>query len=277
MLQTMLTYITQPFVIYALIAGTLVALCSSLLGVTLVLKRFSFIGDGLSHVAFGAMCIAGVLNITNNMYFILPVTIVVAILLLKTGNKTNIKGDAALAMISVTALALGYLIMYVFPSSSNFFGDVCTTLFGSFSILQLKPSDVILICILSVLVIVCFVVFYNKIFAVTFDEDFATAIGTHSQIYNLIIAIIIAVIIVVAMKLVGSLLISALIIFPALSAMKLFKSFRSVIISSAIISTVCALLGIFISLIGTPVGSTIVAVNILVFIFSTIFSLFRKI
>ena len=234
---------------------------------TLVLKRFSFIGDGLSHVAFGAISIAAVLNLTNNMFLVLPITIISAILLLRTGKNTKIQGDAAIAMISVSALALGYLIMNVFSASANITGDVCSTLFGSTSILTLKKGEVWLCAILSILVIGAFIIFYNKIFAVTFDENFAKAVGTHASIYNLVIAIIIAIIIVLAMNLVGSLLISALVIFPALSAMRIFKSFKSVTICSACISVFCSVIGLLISILaGTPVGSTIVACDIGAFI-----------
>ena len=266
MLDKLMQYLQFPFVQYALIVGVLIALCSSLLGVTLVLKRFSFIGDGLSHVAFGAMAIAAVLNLTNNMLLVLPITMVSAVLLLRTGQHTKIKGDAAVAMISVAALSYGYLIMNIFPSSSNISGDVCSTLFGSTSILTLQQRDVWLCVALSVLVIVCFVLLYNKIFAVTFDEDFARATGTNAGAYNLLLAIIIAVIIVLAMNLVGSLLISALVIFPALSAMRLFRTFKSVTICAAVLSVVCALLGILISILaGTPVGSTIVGADTVAF------------
>ena len=269
MLQDMISifHLNFPFVQRAFVVGILVALCSSLLGVTLVLKRFSFIGDGLSHVAFGAMSVAAVLNLTNNMYLVLPVTVVAAILLLRTGKNTKIQGDAAVAMISVASLALGYLIMNIFKPSNNLSGDVCTTLFGSYSILTLTPGEVWLCVGLSLAVIAAFFIFYNKIFAVTFDEAFAQAVGTHASVYNLVIAIIIAVIIVLAMNLVGSLLISALVIFPALSAMRVFKSFKSVTICSVIISVTCALAGLLISVpAGTPVGSTIVAADLLAFI-----------
>ena len=267
MIETIRMYLQFPFVRYALIVGVLIALCSSLLGVTLVLKRFSFIGDGLSHVAFGAMAIAGVLHLTDDMLFVMPVTILCAVLLLRTGQNTKIKGDAAIAMISVGALAIGYLLLNLFSASSNLSGDVCSTLFGSTSILTLTKAEVWLCAILSVVVVVIFVLFYNKIFAVTFDEDFARAAGTRVEAYNLLIAVVIAVIIVLAMNLVGSLLISALIIFPAMSAMRLFKSFRSVTICSAVLSVCCALTGILISIVGgTPVGSTIVAVDICAFL-----------
>lgn len=259
-------YFQYPFVRYALIVGVLVALCSSLLGVTLVLKRFSFIGDGLSHVAFGAMAVAAVLGFTDDMPFILAVTVVSAILLLRTGQNARIGGDASIAMLSVGAMALGYLLMNVFSTSSNLSGDVCSALFGSNSILTLTKGEVWLCVGLSVAVVAVFVLCYHKIFAVTFDESFAKATGLHAGLYNLLIAVVIAIIIVLAMNLVGSLLISALVIFPALSAMRLFKSFRSVTICAAAVSVSCALLGIVISILAeTPVGSTIVAANVAVF------------
>ena len=265
-LDTLAFYFAYPFVRYALIVGVLIALCSSLLGVTLVLKRFSFIGDGLSHVAFGAIAIAAVLNLSNQMILVFPITIVCAILLLRTGQNTKIKGDAAIAMISVGALAIGYLIMNLFSAYSNVSGDVCSTLFGSTSILTLTQGEVWLCAILSLVVIAIFILFYNKIFAVTFDENFALSAGTNANAYNLLIAIVIAVIIVLAMNLVGSLLISALVIFPALSAMRVFQNFRAVTICSAVLSVICAFLGILVSILAsTPVGSTIVAVNIVAF------------
>ncbi len=268
-LEKLALYWAYPFVRYALVVGVLIALCSSLLGVTLVLKRFSFIGDGLSHVAFGAMAIAAVLQITNEMPLVMAITIVSAVLLLRTGQNTKIKGDAAIAMISVGALAVGYLLMNIFSTSSNLSGDVCSTLFGSTSILTLSPVEVWLCVGMSVLVVAVFILFYNKIFAVTFDESFARATGTKVGLYNLLIAVVVAVIIVLAMNLVGSLLISALVIFPALSAMRMFKSFRSVTICAAVLSVFCALIGILASILaGTPVGSTIVAVQIAAFALS---------
>ena len=268
-LEKLTLYWTYPFVRYALVVGVLIALCSSLLGVTLVLKRFSFIGDGLSHVAFGAMAIAAVLQITNEMPLVMVITVISAVLLLRTGQNTKIKGDAAIAMISVGALAIGYLVMNIFSTSSNLSGDVCSTLFGSTSILTLSPVEVWLCVGMSVLVVVVFILFYNKIFAVTFDEDFARATGTKAGLYNLLIAIVVAIIIVLAMNLVGSLLISALVIFPALSAMRMFKSFRSVTICAVVLSVLCSLIGILASILaGTPVGSTIVAVQIVAFALS---------
>ena len=267
--STIAQYFSYPYVVNAMIVGVLISLCSSLLGVTLVLKRFSFIGDGLSHVAFGAMAVAAVTGLTDNMYIVLPVTVICAVLLLSGGQNSVIKGDAAVAMISVGSLAIGYLIMNVFSRnlrSSNLSADVCSTLFGSTSILTLSNTEVWLCIILSIVVVAAFIFFYNNIFSVTFDESFAKATGTKTGLYNLLIAIIIAVIIVLAMNLVGSLLISALIIFPALSAMRIFKSFKSVTICSAVLSVGCSALGLLISiLLGTPVGSTIVAVDIVVF------------
>ena len=255
-------YFQYPFVRYALIVGVLIAFCSSLLGVTLVLKRFSFIGDGLSHVAFGAMSIAAVMNITNEMPLVMAVTIISAVLLLCGGKKAKLKGDASIAVISVTSLAAGYLLMNLFSASSNLSGDVCSTLFGSTSILTLSKAEVWLCTAVSVLVTAVFILLYNKIFAVTFDEDFARAAGTRADIYNFVIAVTVAAVIVLAMNLVGSLLISALVIFPALSAMRLFKSFKSVTVCAAVLAVVCSFAGIITAILaGTPVGSTIVAVQ----------------
>lgn len=266
-LETFAEYFSYPFVWYALIVGVLISLCSALFGVVLVLKRFSFIGDGLSHVAFGALAIATVMNVTNNMLIVLPITVICAILLLKTGKNTKIKGDAAIAMLSAGALAVGYLIMSIFSGSGNVAGDVCSTLFGSFSIITLSSWEVILCIALSLVVITLFILFYNRIFAVTFDEDFARASGIRASVYNLLIAVVTAVIIVLAMNLVGSLLISALVIFPALSAMRIAKTFKRVVIASTILSVVCALVGILTAIIfSTPVGPTIVACDILAFL-----------
>jgi len=262
MIEKLITYLEYPFVRYALIVGILIALCSSLLGVTLVLKRFSFIGDGLSHVAFGAVAIASVMKLSNNLLVVLPITVISAVLLLRTGQNAKIKGDAAIAMISVTALAFGYLLMNLFSTSSNLSGDVCSTLFGSTSILTLTPEDVWISALLSGIVVVIFVLFYHRIFAVTFDENFSKATGIRTERYNLLIAVVTALVIVVAMNLVGSLLISALVIFPALSAMRIFKSFRNVTVFSAVLSVVCASVGILASILaGTPVGATIVAAD----------------
>ncbi|MGO5029869.1 metal ABC transporter permease [Candidatus Agathobaculum pullicola] len=270
-------YWTYPFVRYALIVGVLVALCASLLGVTLVLRRFSFIGDGLSHVAFGAMSIATVFNLTNDMPLVMGITIVCAILLLCAGRNVRIKGDAAMAMLSVGAMAVGYLVVNIFSVSSNLAGDVCTTLFGSTSILTLTPEDVVMCAILSVAVVLLYVFFYHKIFAVTFDENFAAATGIQTRMYNLLLAVVTAVVIVMSMQLVGSLLISALVIFPCMSAMRIFHSFRAVTVCAAILSVCCAAAGIVVSILaGTPVGSTIVLAEIIAFCACSAFGLVRK-
>ncbi len=263
LIQKLEFYFQYPFVQYALIVGVLIALCSSLLGVTLVLKRFSLIGDGLSHVAFGAMAIASVLHLANDLFLVLPITILCAIVLLCAGQNTRICGDSAIAMLSVSTLAIGYLLMNLFASGPNLSGDVCSTLFGSTSILTLTSDEVALCAVLSLLIVILFILFYNKLFAVTFDENFAQATGLHVRRSNLLIAVVIATVIVLAMNLVGSLLVSALIVFPALSAMRLCKSFLSVTICSALLSVFCALTGILISILaGTPVGSTIVATDL---------------
>lgn len=255
-----------PFVRYAVIVGVLVSLAASLLGVTLVLKRFSFIGDGLSHVAFGAISIATVMHFTSYVQFTLPATILCAILILRTGRNSKINGDAVIAMLSVASLAVGYMIMNVFGASSNLSGDVCTTLFGSTSILTLSATEVRSTVILAIVVVAIFILFYNKLFAVTFDEDFARASGVHTEAYNMLIATVVAVVIVIAMDLVGSLLISALIIFPALSAMRIFRSFRSVTICSGVLAVVSSLIGMLLSIIaGSPVGATIVCTQIVMF------------
>lgn len=259
-------YMEFSFVRYALVVGVLVSLCTSLLGVTLVLKRYSMIGDGLSHVAFGATAVAAVFNVVTDTYITLPVTVICAVFLIRGGKNMRIKGDAAIAMLSVGALAIGYLILNVFSTSANISGDVCSTLFGSTSILTLSETDVLICAVLSLVVLLVYFVFYNKIFAITFDEDFSKATGVKSDAYNMMIAVITAVVIVLAMNLVGALLISALIIFPALSSMRLFKNFKTVIISSAVIAVFCAFIGIVVSIMaGTPVGSTIVVADIVVF------------
>lgn len=265
-MSQLIFYFNYPFVRYALIVGVLIALCSSLFGVTLVLKRFSFIGDGLSHVAFGAMALATVLKISNSTLVVMPVTVLAAVLLLRGSRNTRIQGDAAIAMFSVGALALGYLMLNVFSTSANIAGDVCSTLFGSTSILTLKKSEVLVCIVMSILVILFFIFYFNRIFAITFDETFARATGTPAGAYNLAVAVVTAIIIVLAMNLVGSLLISALIIFPALSAMAVFSNYRRAVAASAVISVVCSVSGILISIMAsTPVGATIVAADIAVF------------
>ena len=263
MIDKLAMYFEYSFVRYALIVGIFVSLCSSLLGVTLVLKRFSFIGDGLSHVAFGAISVSAVVGLTNNMFIVLPVTVLCAVLLLRSGVNARVRGDAAIAMVSTGALGTGYLIMNLFSMSSNINGDVCTTLFGSGSILTLDIAEVWLCVVLSATVIILFFVFYNSFFAVTFDENFARAIGIRTSACNLFLAVITAVIVVLAMNLVGSLLVSALLVFPALSAMRLFVSFKSVTLFSALLSVVCTMIGIIAAILfSLPVGPAIVVTDI---------------
>ncbi len=271
-ISTFALYFQYPFVRYALIVGIMVSLCSALLGVPLVLKRFSFIGDGLSHVAFGAFAIAVVFNVTSSMTVALPITVACAVLLLRAGQDAKIKGDAALAMLSTGALAVGYLLMNRFSPSANISGDVCTTLFGSTSALTLSLQDVWLCLAMSVLVIAVFLRFYNEIFSVTFDESFATATGVKASEYNLLIAVITALVIVIAMKLVGALLVSALVVFPAVTAMQLCKSFKGVVLCSVTVSVICSVGGLLISILAsTPIGSTIVIAHLVAF------ALFRSI
>ncbi len=271
MVETLQFYLSYPFVRYALVVGTLIALCSALFGVTLVLKRFSYIGDGLSHVAFGALAVATLFDIGSTSVVVMPVTVLAAILILRTGQNPKIHGDAAIAMLSVGSLAVGYLVMNLFSTSANISGDVCSTLFGSTSILTLTKAEVWLCVVMSVIVVAVFILLYNRIFAVTFDENFARATGLKASVYNNLIAIITAVIIVLAMNLVGSLLISALIIFPALSAMRVIQNFKGVVIYAAVLSVLCAFAGIVLSILfSTPVGSTIVAADIVVFFINSL-------
>ena len=261
-------YLARPMVRNALIVGTLIALCASLLGTTIVLKRLSFIGDGLSHVAFGALCIAMLMSLSDEMLLVLPVTVLVAVILMGSNEKKKIKGDAAIAMLSVGSLAFGYLLLNLFPNkrTGNLSGDVCSTLFGSMSILTLSDFDVILCIVLSLVVVLFFVLFYHRIFSVTFDESFASATGIRCNLYKFLLSVIIAVVIVLSMQLVGSLLISALIVFPVLSSERIFRSFLSVVIASASIGVFCAILGIIISIIlSTPIGTTVVCINVVVF------------
>lgn len=277
MILVLATYISYPFVRYALIVGILVALCASLLGVSLVLKRFSFIGDGLSHVAFGALAIATILHVSNELIVMIPITVLAAILLLGASNNAMIKGDASIAMISVGALAFGYLVLSKFSGSTNVSADVCSTLFGATSILTLTITDVWVCIVMSVFVIFIFAFFYNKIFAVTFDESFSEATGIRAKAYNYMIAVITALVIVLAMELVGSLLVSALIIFPALSAMRVFKSFRAVTLCSAVIAVVGTTVGMLCSILAsTPVGASIVAVDVVIFALFSLIGFLRK-
>ena len=257
--STLQTYFSFDFVRYALIVAVFISLASSLLGVTLVLKRFSFIGDGLSHTAFGAIAVATILKLTDSNLLVMPVTIICAVILLWMNNSSKVKGDASLAVISVTSMAAGYFLMNVFSANSNVSGDVCSTLFGSTAILTLKKSDVWLCIIASSVVVILYFFYYHNIFAVTFDEQFAQASGINVKLYNTMIAVVTAIVIVLAMNLVGSLLITALVVFPALAAMRLCSSFKKVIITAGIFSVITSVLGILEAvLFSTPVGATIV-------------------
>ncbi len=270
-------YMAFPFVRYAITVGVLIALCSSLFGLMLVLRGFSYIGEGLSHLAFGLTSILTALSFVDNTLIVLIITVFIALLLLKSGRDRTVRNDAVIAMMSVGALAAGYLSVNVFSSSSNVTADVCTTLFGSTSILTLSLTDVYLSIALSVIVILVYIYMYNRIFAISFDEDFMTATGMNTSRINLILALIIAVIIVLALKLVGSLLISALLIFPAISAMRLFKTFLSVSIAAAVISVFSALVGMLVAILfGTPVGSSIVMINVFIFIVFSLIGFLTK-
>jgi zinc transport system permease protein len=259
------------FVRYALIISILVALCAALLGVVLVLRKFSMIGDGLSHVAFGAAAIAATVG-SFNMSLTLPVTVIAAILILKGGSEKKIMGDAAIAMLSAGALAIGYVILEMGGGAANLGGDVCTALFGSSSILAITTAELIITSLITIVLVSLTVIFYHKIFIVTFDEKFAKATGTKTDRYNLALSVITALVIVIGMKLAGALLISALIVFPAMSAMRVCKSFKFTLVVAGAISVICAVAGVLISiLLDTPVGATIAAVDILCYgIFSLV-------
>ncbi len=275
-MDRLIGYFSFPSVRYAVIAGILISLCAGLLGVILVLKRYAMIGDGLSHVAFGAMAIAAVVGFAP-MTVAIPVTVAVAVLLLLADEKRLIKGDAAIAMLSAGSLAVGYLFLHLFPSNGtgSLAGDVCSSLFGSTSMLTLDTADVWLCVGLSAAVIGFFAVFYHKIFAVTFDGAFAATSGVRVRIYNFLIAAISGIVIVLAMKLVGALLISSLIIFPALSAMRVFRSFRAVVLCAGLLAVTGSLVGLLAALLfSTPTGASIAVVHILIF---GIFSLVGKI
>ena len=277
-MSTILDYLQYDFVKYAFVAGVLIAMCSALLGTVIVTKKLSFIGDGLSHVAFGATTVASVLGIAGaSIWMVLPVTMLFSLLLFKDSESRKTPRDAALAVISVGGLAFGYLFLNLFSKGSNLAGDVCGFLFGSTSILTLGPHQVVLCVILLVVVVAFFVLFYNKIYAVTFDESFSKVAGVKVAIYKAMIAMLIDTVVVLAMNLVGSLLISALVILPTLSAMRIFCSFKQVVLFSVVFSVLGALAGLSVSIVmGTPVGCTIVAADSLVFVACYLLSVLRK-
>lgn len=276
-LSKLIEYWQYPFVKYAFFAGVLISIASSILGVILVLKRYSYIGNSLSSVAFGSMSVATVVGLSNEIFLILPVTIITSIILLRYSEKSRLTADASIAMISVAFLALGYMVMNVFKTGPNVSVDVCTTLFGSLSILTLTKSDVMMCTILSIVVLSFFFIYYKKIFLSVFDENYAKASGVDTDRLNFILSIIIGVTISIAIRLVGSLLICALMIFPCVSAMKLFNSFKSVTIFSGISSVITASVGLIVSIVfGFPVGSTIVFMNVLLFLICFIVSKVRS-
>jgi zinc transport system permease protein len=269
MINTFIKMLSYPFLVNALIVGILVSLCASLLGVSLVLKRYSMIGDGLSHVGFAALAIAYAMNAAP-LVVAVPVCVLAAFFLLRLKDSNKLKGDAATALLCSGSLAVGVMIISL---TSGMNTDVCNYMFGS--ILSMSKMDVRLSILLSIVVLVLYVFFYHKIFAVTFDETFAKATGTNSNLYNMLISLLTAVTVVLGMRIMGTLLISSLIIFPALTSMRIYKTFRSVIISSAAISFICFITGIYVSyMYSTPTGASIVIVSIILFL---IFSLMAKV
>ena len=265
MFDTVIEMLSYPFMTRAFLVGSLVALCSALLGVSLVLKRYSMIGDGLSHVGFGAMAIAAAMNVAP-LTVAIPVVIVAAILLLRISGNAKIKGDAAIALISTTSLAVGVMVISLTTGMNT---DVYNYMFGS--ILAMSAEDVKLSLVLSVFVLILFIVFYHKIFAITFDETFARATGVKAGVYNTLIAVLTAVTIVLGMRMMGALLISSLIIFPALTSMRECRTFKSVIINAAVISVVCLIAGVTLSYVAaTPAGASVVLANLVMMVLYTV-------
>ena len=265
MFDTVIEMLSYPFMTRAFLVGSLVALCSALLGVSLVLKRYSMIGDGLSHVGFGAMAIAAAMNAAP-LTVAIPVVIVAAILLLRISGNAKIKGDAAIALISTTSLAVGVMVISLTTGMNT---DVYNYMFGI--ILAMSAEDVKLSLVLSVFVLILFIVFYHKIFAITFDETFARATGVKAGVYNTLIAVLTAVTIVLGMRMMGALLISSLIIFPALTSMRVCRTFKSVIINAAVISVVCLIAGVTLSYVAaTPAGASVVLANLVMMVLYTV-------
>ena len=265
MFDTVIEMLSYPFMTRAFLVGSLVALCSALLGVSLVLKRYSMIGDGLSHVGFGAMAIAAAMNAAP-LTVAIPVVIVAAILLLRISGNAKIKGDAAIALISTTSLAVGVMVISLTTGMNT---DIYNYMFGS--ILAMSAEDVKLSLVLSVFVLILFIVFYHKIFAITFDETFARATGVKAGAYNTLIAVLTAVTIVLGMRMMGALLISSLIIFPALTSMRVCRTFKSVIINAAVISVVCLIAGVTLSYVAaTPAGASVVLANLVMMVLYTV-------
>lgn len=257
MLDKLIEMFSYPFMVRAILVGTMVSLCSALLGVSLVLKRYSMIGDGLSHVGFGALAIAAAANAAP-LTVAIPVVVLAAVLLLRISGSSKIKGDAAIALISTSALAVGVMVISMTTGMNT---DVYNYMFGS--ILAMSSRDVRMSVLLSAAVLILYILFYHKIFAITFDETFALATGVKANLYNTLIAVLTAVTIVLGMRMMGALLISSLIIFPALTSMRVCRTFKSVVINSAVISVVCLFIGITVSYVwATPAGASVVIVNI---------------
>ncbi|CEQ31581.1 ABC transporter permease [[Clostridium] sordellii] len=265
MISVVSEMMSYPFIVRAMIVGILVSLCSSLLGVSLVLKKYSMIGEGLSHVSFGAIAIAVALGVSP-LKISIPIVMIVAFLLLRIKDSSKIKGDSAIALISSSSLAIGVISIAITTGMNT---DVCNYMFGS--ILAMSKNDIYLSVVLSIVVIFLFTIYYNKIFAITFDENFTKSTGINVNFYNMMIAILTAITIVLGMRMMGAMLISSLIIFPSIISMKIFKSFKSVVISSGIVSILSFCIGMIISYkFSTPTGASIVVVNIIIFILSII-------
>lgn len=271
MIQYLTEMFSYPFMVRALTAGILLSVCAALLGVSLVLKRFSMIGDGLSHVGFGALAVASALDLAPLMVAI-PVVILAAFLLLRVSESGRMKGDAATAVFSTGALAIGVMVVSL---STGMNADLNSYLFGS--ILAMSVGDVALSVVLSAVVLIFYIFFYDKIFAVTFDESFARATGISTGLYHSLLAVLTAVVVVLGMRMMGALLISSLIVFPALTSMRLFKSYRSVMISSVVFAVLGFGVGMCISfLFGTPAGASIVVVDVALFFMSAVIGGIRE-
>lgn len=270
MLEMVMEMMSYPFMLRAFIVGILVSLCAALLGVSLVLKRYSMIGDGLSHVGFGAMAIATAFNVAP-LSVAIPVVVLAAFFLLRIKEDTRMKGDAAIAMISTGSLAIGVMVISMTTGMNT---DVSNYMFGS--ILAMSNSDVIMSVILSIIVLVLYVLFYNKLFAVTFDEKFAQATGVRANMYNTLLAVLTAITIVLGMRMMGTLLITALIIFPALSAMCICKNYKGVVILATVFAVICFAVGLMVSYVyATPTGASVVIMNMIVLVFCNLMKLFR--
>ena len=269
--MNILQMFSYPFMQRALIAGVLVSLCAALLGVSLVLKRYSMIGDGLSHVSFGALAIAVALGVTP-LWFSIPVVILAAFLLLRMASRPHWNNDAAIAVMSASALSIGILVISLTTGMTT---DVDNYMFGS--VLAMTKTDVALAVVLCAAVLVLFILFYHTLFAITFDENFSRATGLKVSRYNTLLAILTALTIVLGMRMMGAMLISSLVIFPALTAMRLFRSFRGVVVCAAVTSVLCFCAGLTISFaFSTPVGATVVAANLTLFLLSCLFRLLRR-